>query len=188
MKLTYAEQLKHPKWQKRRLEILQRANFRCESCDDAEKTLHVHHKRYRKGAMAWEYEDSELTALCEDCHANETLLRNQLDDAIGKMNAGDLEMLVGFAEAMLAVDDVFNDNERQPVGNWPLRSYEHAWGFLARLLGHFPSFLVTGVIDSQPLDSGDVFDLSRDPKEILKRAWAVSDKARAKDGAQETSH
>lgn len=70
-RMTYAEQLKHPKWQKRRLEILDRAKFRCESCEDSETTLHVHHKRYRKGAMAWEYSDQELIALCEDCHESE---------------------------------------------------------------------------------------------------------------------
>lgn len=66
--MNYLEQLKHPKWQRRRLEILQRADFRCESCNADDKTLHVHHKRYRAGAMAWEYGDDDLIALCEPCH------------------------------------------------------------------------------------------------------------------------
>jgi hypothetical protein len=67
-KMTYGEQLKHPNWQRKRLEVLEHAEFRCQRCMDAESTLHVHHKRYVKGRMAWEYEARELVALCEDCH------------------------------------------------------------------------------------------------------------------------
>jgi hypothetical protein len=69
--LTYWQQLKHPKWQRRRLEILQRDDFMCAACLATEKTLHVHHKRYVKGRMLWEYPDDELVALCDDCHAVE---------------------------------------------------------------------------------------------------------------------
>lgn len=68
MKMTYSEQLKHPKWQKIRLEVLSRANFRCQICGDDETTLNVHHKRYIKGRMAWEYDMSNFEALCENCH------------------------------------------------------------------------------------------------------------------------
>ncbi len=66
--ISYRDQLRHPNWQRRRLEILDRAGFACECCQDGESTLHVHHKRYVKGRMAWEYDDSELVALCETCH------------------------------------------------------------------------------------------------------------------------
>lgn len=69
--LSYGEQLKHPNWQRRRLEILQRDNFCCQVCYDNETTLHVHHKRYVKGRMAWEYTDRELVTLCEQCHGLE---------------------------------------------------------------------------------------------------------------------
>lgn len=67
-KLTYAEQLKHPNWQRKRLEMLNAADFQCTRCGDKEKTLHVHHKQYVKGRMAWEYEQDELDVLCETCH------------------------------------------------------------------------------------------------------------------------
>jgi ribosomal protein S27AE len=67
-KLTYSEQLKHPKWQKVRLEKLESANFECENCGANEITLHVHHKQYFKGRMAWEYTHDELSVLCEVCH------------------------------------------------------------------------------------------------------------------------
>ncbi len=69
-KMTYGEQLKHPNWQRRRLEALGAAEFKCQACFDSESTLHVHHKRYVKGRMAWEYEIGELAVLCEECHSN----------------------------------------------------------------------------------------------------------------------
>lgn len=55
--ITYLDQLKHPQWQRRRLEIMQRDAFTCQSCLSTESTLHVHHKLYIKGRMLWEYED-----------------------------------------------------------------------------------------------------------------------------------
>ncbi len=69
--MTYKEQLLHPNWQRKRLEVLSRADFHCECCRDDSNTLHVHHKHYVKGRMAWEYDLGELVALCKDCHAAE---------------------------------------------------------------------------------------------------------------------
>jgi len=66
--MKYKEQLKHPYWQRKRLEILERDNFMCCICMDTKKTLHVHHKIYKENRKVWEYEDNELITLCEDCH------------------------------------------------------------------------------------------------------------------------
>lgn len=68
MSTTYAEKLKHPKWQKRRLEILQRDGFKCQLCGDVNTTLHIHHTGYRKVDI-WDYKDEELITYCEVCHA-----------------------------------------------------------------------------------------------------------------------
>ncbi len=68
VKMSYAEQLKHPNWQRKRLDKLNEQNWTCESCDSTEDTLHVHHKEYKKGRMAWEYSLEELEVLCKDCH------------------------------------------------------------------------------------------------------------------------
>lgn len=67
--MTYSEKLSSPKWQAKRLEILSRANFRCEVCADTEKTLHVHHKSYSFGRDPWDYPGGNFLCLCEDCHA-----------------------------------------------------------------------------------------------------------------------
>lgn len=69
-KRTYWEKLKDPRWQKRRLEILQRAEFQCENCGDGSETLHVHHGYYRKDLEPWEYPQESLWCLCESCHAD----------------------------------------------------------------------------------------------------------------------
>ena len=66
--MTYAEQLKSPKWQKKRLEILERDGYSCQSCGDEDKQLHVHHKLYYYGRKVWEYEHKELVTICHDCH------------------------------------------------------------------------------------------------------------------------
>ena len=69
--MSYQEQLKSPKWQKKRLQILEIHNFTCEKCNATEKTLHVHHARYIKGRKVWEYDNDVLMCLCEDCHKAE---------------------------------------------------------------------------------------------------------------------
>lgn len=68
MAVTYAEKLLDPRWQKRRLEILQRDHFTCQICGDKTKTLHVHHKRYFRDQDPWDYAADYLVTLCEDCH------------------------------------------------------------------------------------------------------------------------
>jgi len=70
-KKTYFEKLKHPKWQKKRLEILQRDDFTCVLCGEKEVTLHVHHVSYKYGYEPWDYPDNKLKTLCEYCHKRE---------------------------------------------------------------------------------------------------------------------
>lgn len=68
MKKTYAEKLLDPRWQRRRLEIMERDDFACLSCCSEENTLHVHHRYYMSGREPWEYPDAALITLCEPCH------------------------------------------------------------------------------------------------------------------------
>ena len=57
---------KSPTWQKRRLEAMQYADFRCQLCNAKDKQLHVHHRTYD----TFENEPlNDLVVLCEDCHA-----------------------------------------------------------------------------------------------------------------------
>ena len=56
-----------PRWQRKRLEIMQRDGFACVSCGDSSSTLHVHHKRYQ--GELWESPSDDLQTLCETCHS-----------------------------------------------------------------------------------------------------------------------
>jgi len=68
--MTYAEQLKSPLWQKKRLEIFERDKFTCQICGDTETQLQVHHQSYDKTyqTKAWEYHNHVYKTLCADCH------------------------------------------------------------------------------------------------------------------------
>ena len=72
MAVTYSEKLKDPRWQKLRLEVLNRDNWMCQFCYNTEKTLHVHHLSYEKFyENPWDYPIFYLRTLCEDCHNQE---------------------------------------------------------------------------------------------------------------------
>ena len=68
--MTYQEQIKHPKWQKKRLEILERDEFQCRNCQSKTKQLHVHHLGYKKNTLIWDYDNKQLITYCEKCHNN----------------------------------------------------------------------------------------------------------------------
>lgn len=77
--MTYSEKLKDPRWQKKRLEILQRDDWACQYCGDKETTLHVHHEIYEKGVEPWETDEWLLTTLCEECHEINHLAKTPLE-------------------------------------------------------------------------------------------------------------
>src|SRR4051794_36351337 len=68
----YADLLRDPRWQRKRLEILKRDDFRCQACHDDSSTLNVHHCYYEYDNDPWDYEDKSLVTLCESCHSTET--------------------------------------------------------------------------------------------------------------------
>lgn len=65
--MDYKSQLLTQEWKSKRLKILQRDKFTCQKCGSKDK-LQVHHKRYIKGRLAWDYPNNLLTTLCGTCH------------------------------------------------------------------------------------------------------------------------
>ena len=84
-KKTYSEKLLDPKWQKKRLTILNRDDWSCRFCHDRESTLHVHHTYYETGLEPWEYEDHTLLTLCHVCHGKETKHSYKANKVLGSM-------------------------------------------------------------------------------------------------------
>lgn len=115
-KMTYSEQLRHPNWQRKRLEVMEDAGFQCEGCGDKESTLNVHHRRYVKGRMAWEYERKELACLCEQCHQEEHEHRELLDRLLvsdqGSIVIEAIGLLGGYLDGDLAIDPDLADEAR----------------------------------------------------------------------------
>ena len=66
--MTYAEKLRDPRWQRKRLLILDRDGWACCACGTKNKNLQVHHLVYSK-RDPWDYPDYVFQTLCYDCHA-----------------------------------------------------------------------------------------------------------------------
>lgn len=109
--MTYQEQLKHPMWQKRRLEILALYGFECSECGDKETQLHVHHKYYEKSKKVWEYPDSAYTCLCSNCHSLEHIMADRLNKVIGLLSSAEKERVLGYS---LACGDPFDFEPASP--------------------------------------------------------------------------
>jgi hypothetical protein len=62
----YSEKLRDPRWQRKRLEIMQRDNFACTLCSDSKSTLNVHHWEYK--GEPWDVENDNLSTVCVSCH------------------------------------------------------------------------------------------------------------------------
>lgn len=66
--MEYKELLKHPYWQRKRLQIFDREKDTCQKCFDTLSNLQVHHLYYIPNALPWEYPDDALMLVCERCH------------------------------------------------------------------------------------------------------------------------
>lgn len=80
--MTYSQKLKDPRWQKKRLEALQRSEFRCCTCGANDKTLHVHHLKYLPKKEPWDVPLNYLKALCEECHLEEELDKQKFKNLV----------------------------------------------------------------------------------------------------------
>lgn len=97
--MTYSEKLKDPRWQRKRLEILNRDGFTCCHCGDTESTLNIHHHYYEKKKMPWDYPDGALITLCEHCHKSAEAKKEKIIKAIA--NPFVMDALAVFCEMNL---------------------------------------------------------------------------------------
>lgn len=100
--MTYSEQLKSPKWQKKRLEIMGRDKFTCQICGDKETQLNVHHKEY--SGNAWEANNKDLTTICKHCHKLIHFISDDINKyKVRKKLIKDIRMVI----FLLLKDDLF---------------------------------------------------------------------------------
>lgn len=120
--MTYSEKLRDPRWQKRRLEIMQRDSFRCRNCTDDTTTLNVDHRIYRKRLEPWEYVDADLWTLCEVCHKEIGEKRQKLFELIGCLDGYELNRAAQLLNYIPLMDEVLiitaNYTVRVPIRSW----------------------------------------------------------------------
>lgn len=79
--MTYRERLQDPRWQRVRLQVFMRDDFRCQCCGRADKNIQVHHLIYMK-RNPWEYPLDLLQTLCADCHEERQELTDKASNAL----------------------------------------------------------------------------------------------------------
>ena len=89
-KSSYSETLQDPRWQRKRLSVLERAGWLCEWCGAAESPLQVHHGYYGKTGgrlrAPWEVPEDVLYCLCDPCHERAELARQSLYLELGRIH------------------------------------------------------------------------------------------------------
>jgi hypothetical protein len=70
-KIPYWQLLQDPRWQKKRLQIMERDNWECKHCRNKGAKLNVHHYYYISKRMPWDYPDWALITVCDQCHEGE---------------------------------------------------------------------------------------------------------------------
>lgn len=101
MSQTYAEMLRRPEWQKKRLRAMEAAQFACQECFADDKTLNVHHRYYLKNAKPWEYPDDALVCLCEGCHGRRHELTDEAKRLLGFLSSSSLEHALGYIKGLV---------------------------------------------------------------------------------------
>jgi len=115
---TYSDKLKDPRWQKKRLEVLEMSEWACEICQDKDSTLHVHHHQYLKGREPWEYDHSQFSVLCESCHQEEHDKDDILMDVVSRLKLDrmkwiDREKAAYLIAGALGLEDLNLQNNEQ---------------------------------------------------------------------------
>lgn len=98
--MTYAERLRDPKWQKKRLEVMERDQWQCINCCDKKTTLNVHHCWYEKGVDVWDYPMECYQTLCEPCHKIAESTRLKLSKILFSSTPEDMAFIIKFVSGI----------------------------------------------------------------------------------------
>jgi hypothetical protein len=163
----YWKLLRDPRWQRKRLEILQRSDFSCEVCGATDQTLNVHHRIYRKGAAPWEYADNELQALCEECHEAHHGLEKVLKTALAQLNIDDLERVLGYirgldARRKIEPSDLEPEEFSPKTLSFEIPSETYGAGFFDALWIDYAHTILDEMIGVSPINGLDLWHMHRE--------------------------
>lgn len=80
---AYAKKLLDGRWQKKRLQILERDGFMCTICQ-RQHNVQIHHNWYLKDYEPWDYDDNQLVTLCNEHHDEVTTLQDGLKKLLAR--------------------------------------------------------------------------------------------------------
>lgn len=109
--MNYHQQIKHPLWQKKRLEVLEFHNFQCQECRAKEEELHVHHPFYKRGAMIWDYDKTELDCLCHKCHKDAHSWDERFKKKLALAPLNHKRQALAYLETLLTFDHKSNGSD-----------------------------------------------------------------------------
>lgn len=112
--MAYKELLLHPRWQRKRLQVLDRDNFRCRVCGNEEENLQVHHIIYQSN-IPWDTDTKYLITLCQTCHEREESMKD-FDYYSLLCNSGITRLQ--FSKMVIEVDKYFSKIENQDVNSF----------------------------------------------------------------------
>lgn len=128
-RIEYWKLLRDPRWQKMRLNVMGRDEFKCQRCGSKDKTLNVHHSYYEKDNMPWEYPEYSLHTLCEDCHKIEHEQLVEFRRELGRIGQSGFDQIRGYLlglkiqESEVEITILVN-------GHWFATGVAHAYGLL----------------------------------------------------------
>lgn len=148
-KKSYAELLKDPRWQRKRLQILERDGWKCTSCEAENVTLHVNHRRYAKSGNPWEVGDADLETLCEKCHEEESSTYRRARDLLCPLSTDDKEHVCGTMTGLAY--------RKGDLSSTTVTSFEFACGLSDVIRVHFQDILEAAIAAGP----GHVVDLDK---------------------------
>jgi len=89
----FLQRYRDPRWQRIRLRIMERDDWKCRKCGATDNSLQVHHKKY-EGAMPWETSDRYLVTLCDRCHERLTELQRETRNILAEVPIDQMAAIV----------------------------------------------------------------------------------------------
>lgn len=128
---TYAQKLQDPRWQRKRLEILGRDQFRCRKCFNDGNSLHVHHIAYNHGEP-WDIDNELLITLCKKCHDQESIdVKTSLANLINSIKSSGY-----MSHEINLIAEIFTNASARKIGEpkileiiWHIGTYRPAWEY-----------------------------------------------------------
>lgn len=132
--MDYKQQLRDPRWQRKRLEALEASGWECCECGSRNNELHVHHYRYSSGTAPWDYPDDCYGVMCNQCHSKWHAAKLHCDRLLAGFSLLQMEQLRGLIAGLRCVvdgEDYYIESYCDPMfiaslvrGFWPPPKYQ----------------------------------------------------------------